>query len=50
MGRVTLGEVWNGSDDPWEGSGRVGGHSRRSGTGRGTLGDLRDRSGRSETG
>ena len=32
MGRVTLGEVWTESGDPWGGLERVGRHSDRSGT------------------
>ena len=38
MGWETLGKVWDCSLDPQVDTGRVGGHSRRSGTGRGTLG------------
>ena len=46
MGRGTLGDVQDGSEDPRGGLSRVmglvGGHSVRYGTGRGTLGEVRD--------
>ena len=42
MGRGTLGEVWDGSKEPPGGSGRVEGTSRRSGTGRETIEEVRE--------
>ena len=55
MGWWTFGEVWGGSEDPRRGPervggpsvgpARVGGHSGRFGTGRGTIGEVRDGSG-----
>ena len=45
MGRMALGKVRNGSGDPRGGPGLDGGHSGRSGMGRGTLGEVRDVSG-----
>ena len=42
MGRGTFGEVRNGSLDPRGSQGRIGGTSRRSWTGRGTLGEVQD--------
>ena len=45
MGRGTFGKVRDGSGDPTGGTGRVGGHSGRSGTGRGTHPEVLDRSG-----
>ena len=42
MSRVTLGEVQDGSGDPWGGPELVGGRSGRSGIGRGTLGEVQD--------
>ena len=50
MGRTTLVEVWNGSEDLRSFPGRVRGPSWRSETGRGTLGEDRDGSSRSGTG
>ena len=45
MGRGTLGEVRDGSRDPREGPGRVERPSEWSGTGQGTLREVRDGSG-----
>ena len=45
MGRGTLREVWDGSEEPRGGPGRFVGPSDRSGTGRGTLVEVRDGSG-----
>ena len=52
MGQGTLGEIQDGSGDPWRGPGRVEGPlgglgpivglSRRFGTGRGTLGEVQN--------
>ena len=42
MGWGTLGLVWDRSRDPQEGLGYVGGLSVRSGTGKGTLEEVRD--------
>ena len=49
-GWVTLGQVWDVSGDYPECPGRFVGSAGRSGMGRGTLGDLRDRSGRPRMG
>ena len=45
MDRGTLGKIWDGSGHPPGGPGRVGGHSKRSETGRGTLREIQDGSG-----
>ena len=48
MGRLTGGEVLDGSGDPRGGPGRFVRSSGRSRTGRGTLGEVRDKSGTHE--
>ena len=50
MCRDTLRKVWDGSEHPLEGPGRVGTPAGRYGTGRDTLREVRDRSGHPDGG